>query len=150
MDEKYLNLLDNQTVSLLVCKDGCERLRTFGRGIRPALSLLDEQPELLRGAEVYDWIVGKAAASLFVLGGAASVSACTMSDSAVALLQAHGIPHFCRVRTEQIINRTGTGLCPFEQAVLIAKSPEACLPIIRQTLRDLEKSVIQSDAGHPL
>ena len=137
MNEEFLNLLDNQTVSLLVCKDGQEIFRTFGRGIRPALALLDETPELLRGAEVYDWVVGKAAASIFLLGGAASVSAGTMSESAAALLSAHGVACFSRVRTPQIINRTGTGLCPFEQAVLNVKAPEDCLPVIRQTLARL-------------
>ena len=140
MDEKYLNLLDNQTVSLLVRKDGCERLRTFGRGIRPALALLDETPELLRGAEVYDWVVGKAAASIFLLGGAASVSAGTISESAAALLSAHGVPCCSRVRTPQIINRSGTGLCPFEQAVLDVERPEDCLPVIRQTLARLTEA----------
>lgn len=146
MNEKLLDILDNQTVSLLVCRDGREIFRTFGRGIRPALTLLDEHPELLRGAEVYDWIIGKAAASLFILGGAASVSAGTMSDSAAALLRAHGIPHFCRVRTRQIINRAGTGLCPFEQAVMNVERPEDCLPVIRSTLARLTGS----GAAHPV
>lgn len=109
----------------------------MGRGIGPALSALDRLPDQLAGATVYDTIVGKAAAALFVLGGVRAVYAGTVSDSAVALLQRAGVECCWGVRTEQIINRTGNGLCPFEQAVLDCDEPADCLPVIRETLARL-------------
>lgn len=140
MDTEILSLFASGQASIALKKDGALIYRHFGRGIRPALELLDSHPDLLAGADVFDLIVGKAAASVFILGGAKSVFALTMSDSAIALLQAHGIPCSWRTRTDQIINRTGTGLCPFEQAVLTLETPEDCLPVIRETLQRITKT----------
>ena len=38
----------------------------------------------------------------------------------------------------------GTGLCPFEQAVLAVDAPEDCLPVIRETLAKLRVAASQS------
>lgn len=138
MDKEIAALFSAGKASLVLKKGGILIYQTFGRGISPALELLDRQPELLRGAEVFDLIVGKAAASLFILGGAASVSALTMSESAVRLLEQYKVPCACQTLAPQIINRTGTGLCPFEQAVLALETPAACLPVIRQALHKLK------------
>lgn len=140
MDAEILSLFETGQVSIALKKDGVLVYQHLGRGIRPALDLLDSHPDLLRGADVFDLIVGKAAASVFILGGARSVFAFTISDSAIALLQAHGVPCGWRTRTDQIINRTGTGLCPFEQSVLTLETPEACLPVIRDTLNRITKT----------
>lgn len=143
MDTEILRLLESGTATLAVKKKGALAFQHFGRGIGPALMLLEEQPELLRGAEVYDTIIGKAAASLFILGGAAYVYGQTMSQSAAELLTRYGVPHDCRDCPSQIINRAGTGLCPFEQAVLEVETPEACLPVIRTTLAALRQHTKQ-------
>ena len=137
IDTAIQELFDSSKATLVLKKDGEIVLTHFGRGIGPALMLLDEQPELLQGAEVYDTIIGKAAASLFILGGAAYVYGETMSVSAAALLDEHGIANSCKIRAPEIINRQGTGLCPFEQAVLHIEAPENCLPVIRSTLQVL-------------
>ena len=43
----------------------------------------------------------------------------------------------CETKTEKLLNRQGTGLCPFEQAVLELERPEDCLPVVRATLARL-------------
>ena len=101
------------------------------------LRVYDTQPELLRGAEVCDTIVGKAAAAIYILAGASGVYAETMSAAAVDFLTANGVACACHTKTEKLLNRQGTGLCPFEQAVLELQKPEDCLPVIRQTLARL-------------
>ena len=136
-DKEIRDLLEDGSCTLCTVRDGQVLLRTFGRGIGPALALLEQTPELLRGAEVYDTIVGKAAASLFILGGARAVYGRTMSVSARQLLTQYGVETSFDILAEQIINRQGTGLCPFEQAVLETERPEDCLPVIRETLRKL-------------
>ena len=60
-----------------------------------------------------------------------------MSAAAVDFLTANGVACACRTKTEKLLNRQGTGLCPFEQAVLELQKPEDCLPVIRQTLARL-------------
>ena len=132
-----MELLDSGTATLAVVRDGAVVLQKNGRGIAPALALYDERPALLQGAEVYDTIVGKAAAAIYVLGGVRAVHAHTMSRAAQELLAAHGVRTSCRTLAEALINRAGTGLCPFEQAVLPIREAEACLPVIRQTLARL-------------
>ena len=134
---EILALLASGDVTFVLVQNGQIVHKVFGRGVGPALAALDEHPDLLRGAVVYDTIVGKAAAALFVLGGAQCVYAETVSDAAVALLQGAAIECRWHTRTGQIINRRGDGLCPFEQAVLACQTPADCLPVIRQTLARL-------------
>lgn len=121
------------------CLEKCGKIEyiCMGRGIGPALDAQQKMPELLRGATVYDTIVGKAAAALFILGGAEFVYGETVSDCAVELLTKHGIGCSWKIRTKEIVNRRGDGLCPFEQAVLPCRTPEECLPVIRETMQTL-------------
>ena len=137
MDRDILSLFTSQSASIALKKDGAIVYSHYGRGIAPALELYDHHPEVLHGADVFDLIVGKAAASIFILGGAKSVSALTISEAAANLLIQYHIPCSWQEKTKEIINRQGTGLCPFEQAVLSAQSAEECLPLIRSTLQFL-------------
>ena len=130
-------LFENSAYTLVLQKNGETVYRDYGRGVGPALRVFDTQPELLKDACICDTIVGKAAAAIYILGGAASVYAETMSVAAQRLLQAYGVACACRTNPETLLNRQGTGLCPFEQAVLELEQPEACLPVIRQTLTRL-------------
>lgn len=80
-------------------------------GVGPALRVFDAQPELLKGALVCDTIVGKAAAAIYILGGASCVYAETMSAAAADFLIANGVDCACETKTEKLLNRQGTGLC---------------------------------------
>ena len=83
--ENLSALFENGTYTLVLQKDGETIYKDFGRGVGPALRVYDTQPELLRGAEVCDTIVGKAAAAIYILAGAFGVYAETMSAAAVDL-----------------------------------------------------------------
>lgn len=113
--------------TLVVQKERRDRSQGLWPGRRPALRVFDAQPELLKGALVCDTIVGKAAAAIYILGGAAGVYAETMSVAAADFLIANGVDCACETKTEKLLNRQGTGLCPFEQAVLELERPEDCL-----------------------
>lgn len=150
--ENLSALFENGAYTLVLQKDGETIYKDFGRGVGPALRVYDTQPELLRGAEVCDTIVGKAAAAIYILAGASGVYAETMSAAAVDFLTANGVACACHTKTEKLINRQGTGLCPFEQAVLELQKPEDCLPVIRQTLARLMagKNKLQPAARFPV
>ena len=135
--ENLSALFEDGAYTLVVQKGGVTVHKDFGRGVGPALRLYDAQPETLKGALVCDTIVGKAAAAIYILGGAAGVYAETMSAAAMELLMANGVDCACKEKTEILLNRQGTGLCPFEQAVLELEKPEDCLPVIRATLARL-------------
>lgn len=64
-----------------------------------------------------DKIVGKAAAMLYVLLGVSEVYAQVMSESAQYTLARHGILPICDTSVKQIINRTGSDICPMEATV---------------------------------
>ena len=135
--ENLSALFENGAYTLVLQKDGETIYKDFGRGVGTALRVYDTQPELLRGAEVCDTIVGKAAAAIYILAGASGVYAETMSAAAVDFLTANGVACACHTKTEKLLNRQGTGLCPFEQAELALQRPEDCRPVIRQTLARL-------------
>ena len=125
--ENLSALFENGAYTLVLQKDGETIYKDFGRGVGPALRVYDTQPELLRDAE----------AAIYILAGASGVYAETMSAAAVDFLTANGVACACHTKTEKLLNRQGTGLCPFEQAVLELQKPEDCLPVIRQTLARL-------------
>lgn len=127
-------LILEEDVPCVFVREGAVLRPGEGTGVRPLVRALDEDPELLRGSVVVDKIVGKAAAMLAVLGGAAGVYGLTMSAAARDYLAARGVPAEWETLTERIINRTGTGLCPMETAVLDIDDPAEGLAALRETM----------------
>ena len=105
-------------------------------GIAPMMGFIGAGVDL-RGFSAADRIVGRAAALLFVLAGVREVYSAVMSKGGAEVLEAHGIAHSCTTLTERIINRTGTGICPMEQAVTGIDDPHAAYEAIAATLERL-------------
>lgn len=103
-DVRCVFVLDNQVI---------ERNE---RGVIALLDLLDERKSLA-GFAAADKVVGKAAASLYVLLGVTSVYGETMSKAGKTMLESHGIECCCSELVEQMMNRDRTGICPMEAAV---------------------------------
>lgn len=85
------------------------------RGIKTLLSL---QSGELAGAFVADKVVGKAAAMMLVRGGAAEVYAAIISQPALEVFKKHNTVCIFGELVPNVINRSGTGICPMEDAVL--------------------------------
>ena len=92
-------------------------------GILPPLRWLRENPDLLRGADVADKVIGRAAALLFAHGGVRSIWAARMSEAARDFLRAAGIVFEYDELVPAILNRDGTDLCPMEQRALGLAEP---------------------------
>lgn len=108
-----------------------DRIRTFiQRGVADLYDLLVQEPEFLHGASVADKVIGKAAASLMVLGGVREVYTRTISRPALQLLQEAGVMVTCDEVVDHIINRDRTGWCPLEQASRDLHSAKEIFPII--------------------
>ena len=105
------------------------------KGVRPILQFLESNR--LQGAEVADKIVGKAAATLLVLGGAKYVYGELMSKAAQAYLQEHDIPTSYGRLIEEIKNRDGTGMCPLEESVINISDPQEGYTAIKETIARL-------------
>ena len=100
------------------------------RGVKPLVRWLTEGVDL-RGFSAADKVVGRATAYLYVLLGVREVWAAVMSEAAAEVLQRHGIAASQDQLVPNIINRSGTGICPFEEAVLGIQTPEEALTAIR-------------------
>ena len=93
--------------------------------------------EGLSGWSVADRVVGAGAAWLYTLLHPAMVYAPVMSRRATAILTQYGVPYTCDEVAESILNRTGTGLCPMEEATADAADPQQALAAIRQKVQEL-------------
>ena len=118
-----------------------ERLRTCTRrGVADLYDLLEREPELLRGAEVADKVIGKGAAALLILGGVRRLHAEVVSREALALLRDAPVELTCGTCTPCIENRDRTGPCPLESRCAGARTAAECLPLIRDFVRGLART----------
>lgn len=113
--------------------------KSFDRGIRPLLALLDSGQEL-SGFCAADKVVGKAAALLYCLLRVQEVYAPVISKPALEVLENHGIRVSYQVCTPAIQNRAGNGLCPMETATQAVSDPRLAPARIREALQKLQWS----------
>ena len=106
------------------------------RGVKPLVRWLTEGIDV-RGFSAADKVVGRATAYLYVLLGVREVWAAVMSEAAAEVLHRHGIAASQDKLVPNIINRAGTGICPFEEAVLNIHTPEEALTAIRQKMAQM-------------
>ena len=106
------------------------------RGVKPLLSWLDSGLDL-QGFSAADRVVGRATAFLYCLLGVKEVYARVMSCPAAEVLKANGIAAEAGQLVDGIINRRGTGPCPFEAAVMDIHDPQEALAAIRKKMEQM-------------
>ncbi len=102
----------------LIAFNGSNRYESDETGIKPILMGLEKDALFFKDMEVYDKIIGKAAAMLFIYGKVKSVFGIVMSRSAQKMLESHGIEYGYETLVDSIINRKGTDICPMEKVVM--------------------------------
>ena len=127
--------LDSGNYTCVVCKDDTLYFAT-DRGVKPLLNWLDSGLDF-RGFSAADKVVGRATAFLYCLLGVREVYAGVMSRPAAQVLEANGITAHWGKLVGGIINRRGTGPCPFEAAVLDIQDPSEALAAIRRKMEQL-------------
>lgn len=136
-DTKCKSLIAGGEHTFVLTKDG-EILRALsGIGVRPLLVTYTEEPQIMEGCFVYDKVIGKAAATIAVLGKVKSVWGQIMSEPGKAFLEAHGIAAFCETLVPIIENRTGDDMCPLEKSVKDIDDPVEGIAAIRATVAKL-------------
>lgn len=119
------NLLQTGHYSLVVRKG---ETKTFtGRGVSDLFRLYGEHPAFLQGAEIADKVVGKAAASLMILGGVRRLQTGTISRLALELLRKYPVEVCFQQEVPHIENRSKTGWCPLESRCRDLQTPQECL-----------------------
>ncbi|MBR2466369.1 MAG: DUF1893 domain-containing protein [Clostridia bacterium] len=129
------NLIARGKASCVVIKDGRIVSIESGRGIAPVIAMYEAG--LLEGAVVFDKVIGKAAAEIMTLGGVKQCYGITMSKSAVDYLQKKMISVEYETLTDHIVNRSGDGVCPMEEAVKDIEDPEEALAAVKRRLEEL-------------
>ena len=103
------------------------------RGIAPMMQLLQEGGSL-RGYAAADVVVGKAAAMLFAYAGISAVYADVLSEAAARALRRYGVAYSYRTPAPYIVDRSGTGRCPMETAVLHTEDCAVAYEILKERL----------------
>lgn len=110
-------------------------------GVWPTFyDLLVKEPDFLKEASIADKVIGKAAATLMVLGGVKEVYTHIISRPALQLLQEAGITVSCDEVVDHIINRDRTGWCPLEQASRDLHSAKEIFPVIEKFISNQRKN----------
>jgi len=106
----------------LVLYDGKEIIASKQRGIAPLLDLYKTKKDL-SGFSAADKVIGRAAAFLYILLGIKEIYAKVISETSIELLNKNNVKiHYYECCTN-IINRTGTDICPMEKSVLDIDEP---------------------------
>lgn len=87
------------------------------RGVKPLVKWLESDNDF-KGCFAADKVIGKATAFLYILLGAKAVYTHVISKPALQVLNKHHIAVEYDDIVENIINRKGDGICPFESTVL--------------------------------
>ncbi len=132
---KAERLLTSNDYTCVLCKDE-EVIVSTQRGVKPLVALF-ESDKSVKNFCAADKVVGKATAFLYVLLEVRAVYACVISKTALNLLTEHGIEVRHGVCVDNIINRQGDGICPFEEAVLDIVEPKSAYMVIRKKMSEL-------------
>lgn len=133
--KKARDLLAAGNYTCVLCREDTI-YTTAERGVRPLLNWLDSGLNL-RGFSAADRVVGRATAFLYCLLGVKEVYARVMSQPAAEVLRQNGIVAQTDLLTDGIINRRGTGPCPFEAAVMDIDDAGEALIAIRKKLEQM-------------
>lgn len=106
------------------------------RGIRPLFQIVKSRTDR-EGYSAADKVVGKAAAFMYVLMKVREVFAQVISKPALEVLEGAGIEVSYVECVPAIRNRTDTGFCPMESAVLDVKEPEEAYSVLEKRIERL-------------
>ena len=133
---ELIEILKNEDCSCVIENHGL--IKTFHqRGVKDLFDLVTTDLSFLKGAMIADKVVGKGAAALMAVGGVSEVYAGVISTPALKMLESSGITATYDKVVPNIINRTGTGICPVESLCLNCVTPDECVPLIGNFLSGL-------------
>jgi len=99
----------------LVIYDGVEYKEYYQKGIKDIIDILENDKNAFKDKIVADKVIGKVAASLLSVAGVKAIYADIISGLAIPILEKKNIYYEYMQKTEYIINRDKTGMCPMEE-----------------------------------
>ena len=119
-----------------VLHNGHETYSSNLKGVKPLLDFLSSEKDF-SGFSSADKVVGAGAAHLYVLLRVENIWAGIISQSAKEILEENKIQFSFKKQVPFIINRSGDGVCPIEQAVKGLQNSKEALSVITETLKRL-------------
>ena len=110
--------LIEEDLSLVMVKKGKVIFETKKQGISGFLQAIEKLDKNLVAASAADKIVGVAAAMLCVYAGVISVSAQTISEGGLGMLEDNSIECQFEKKVSNILNRDKNDVCPFEKLAM--------------------------------
>ena len=130
--------LINNNYSIIADINGKE-YTSFDSGIKPVISVINQEKDFFNGAIVVDRVIGKASAILLTMSGARKVHGLLMSKSAVELLKKYNIEYSYDQLVDIIINRKGDDMCPMEKTILNIDDFEQAYVALNAKVRELNE-----------
>ena len=124
-------LLGEGGLAFVLAKEGRVLASSKEEGVRPFFEVVASTGGELKGAVLADRVVGRAVALLCLYAGIAAVSTPLASEPALRMLEPAIKTHADRV-VPHILNRAGTGLCPFEALTAAIDTPEEAIVALRR------------------
>lgn len=138
--KKAKQMIKKGEAGCVIIKDN-EIIRSLsGRGVSPLITIYENEPQVMQDSYIIDKIIGKAAAMIIMLGGAKKVYGEIISVSGYDFLQEQGCTVDYGQKVEQIVNRSGDGMCPLEKSILNIEDPEKAYQQLKRTLNRLKSS----------
>ena len=134
--DKAIKILEEEKDLTLVLVLNESIYKSSEKGIKPLLQLLNSGKNYLNYSAA-DKIVGKAAAMLYKLLNINDIYGEVMSISAINFLEQNNINFKYKIKTKEIINRKGTGICPMEETVLNIENPTEAKKLLEDKLKEL-------------
>ena len=135
--EKAIKILEEEKDLTLVLVLNKDIYKSSEKGIKSLLQLLNSGKNYLNYSAA-DKIVGKAAAMLYKLLNVNDIYGEVMSIRAINFLEQNNINFKYKIKTNEIINRKGTGICPMEQTVLNIENPTEAKKLLENKLKELK------------
>jgi len=137
--DKAKEILLSEGYTCVLYKDGMLHTSTR-RGVKPLVQWVEQGLDV-RDYSAADKVVGKATAFLYLLLGVRAVYTHVISKSALRILQERGVHVEYETLVENIINRSGDGICPFEVAVLEIEEVQLAYTTIRIKMKEMNISL---------
>jgi len=135
-----LKQLDVLGLDLIILKDGVTIFSRAGDGIIPLMEAVEALGlEQLNGSVVADKVVGKAAGLIIGYFKARYVHTKVLSKRGALILDACGIGCCTEEIVEEILNKDGTDMCPFERAVLNIEDPMGGYEVLNKTAKGVPR-----------
>lgn len=106
------------------------------RGVLPLVKWIDNKIDL-NGFSAADKVVGKATAFLYIILGVKEVYATVISRSALEVFKNYNVLIEYDQAVDNIINRQGNGICPFETTVLNINDTDNAYNKIKAKMKEM-------------